>query len=491
MQNRFIEAIKLALELILSMNKEVTSITLFSFYISFVAVLFATLTAIPFGILIASIKFPGRNFLITLLNTFTGFPPVVMGVFLYLLFSRTGPLGFLHLLFTPHIMILAQYLLSFPIIASFTIQAIENINPILLETLKTLPYKEEQQVQVLFHEVRKELVGGIIFAFGRAISEVGAIIIVGGNIRWKTRTLTTAAVQEAGMGRIEMAMALGIILLTAAVLINLGFRIIQNEKSFNLKRARKKSFSAKKTSTLQTKNNHEKLELFKITESCQVQAKNITKTINGKTILQDISLELQPGTITVILGPNGAGKSTLLRILSKLDPEYQGKVQDTLGCELQYSPLLHQIPVLFKGNINFNLKCFTSIEQERSQYLQDLLGITLLENDNAMTVSGGERRLISLARLLQFNPPILFLDEVTADLDPANVAIVEKLLVELKKQNHTIVISTHNLLQAKRIADQVVILMNGKMIEKGSTFQVFENPQNEKVKAFLQGDIPW
>jgi tungstate transport system permease protein len=167
-------------------------------------------------------KFPLRGFLISLMNTFMGLPPVVVGLFLYLIISRSGPLGFLGLLYTPSAMVLAQTILAFPIVASLSHAAIVSVDPLIKQASSTLGAAPYQVTLNIVREARYGIMSGIIAAFGRVMAEVGAVLIVGGNIAGYTRVMTTTIALETDKGNFELAIALGIILLA---LYSLPFRL--------------------------------------------------------------------------------------------------------------------------------------------------------------------------------------------------------------------------------------------------------------------------
>lgn len=216
----FLQSIIEALKLIISLDSEVLSITLLSVRVSAVAIIFSSIIGIPLALLIHKKKFYGKNFLINIIHTLMGLPPVVAGLVVYIILSRQGWLGGLDLLFTPTAMILAQMVLAVPVIMGISITAFENVHKITQETIVSMGANWWQQLLALVREARFGLITAIITGFGAIISEVGAIIIVGGNIRYYTRALTTSIVLETRRGNFEMAMALGIILLALAFLIN-------------------------------------------------------------------------------------------------------------------------------------------------------------------------------------------------------------------------------------------------------------------------------
>ncbi len=224
-----IEGFRQALSLILSLDPELTSIILLSLKVSGIALIIATILGIPVGALTGLKKFPGRGFIISLLNTFMGLPPVVVGLFLYLLLSRRGPLGFLALLYTPHAMIIAQCILAFPIVAALSHSAIIKVDPLLKQASQTLGATRLQVTTTIIKEARYGIMSGIIAALGRVMAEVGAILIVGGNIAGYTRVITTTIALETDKGNFELALALGIILLILSFIINLCLYLIQKK----------------------------------------------------------------------------------------------------------------------------------------------------------------------------------------------------------------------------------------------------------------------
>lgn len=206
---------------IITADAELLDITFLSLYVSLAGVFFSSLLAIPLGVILGKGRFPGRGLLLNLVNTFMGLPPVLVGLFLFLIFSRAGPLGPSDLLFTPEIMALAQFIIAFPIITGITVSTIKDVDKDMLQLISSLGSTRFQELWLLLFESRYGLLTAIIAGMGRAFSEVGAVIIVGGNIRYHTRVLTTSIVLETGRGEFERAMAQGIILLTLSFTLSL------------------------------------------------------------------------------------------------------------------------------------------------------------------------------------------------------------------------------------------------------------------------------
>jgi tungstate transport system permease protein len=214
-----------ALRLITTTDSALGEIVSLSLSVSGIALLFSTLIGIPLGAALGLSRFVGRRLVIALLYTGMGFPPVVVGLFVYLLLSRSGPLGQLNStlippLFTPAAMIVAQCIIAFPMVAGFTMAAVMGVDPQLRQQVQALGATRWQTTLTILMEARVGVVVSIIAGFGSIISEVGAVMMVGGNIEHKTRVLTTAIVLETRRGSFEMAMALGIILLAISFLTN-------------------------------------------------------------------------------------------------------------------------------------------------------------------------------------------------------------------------------------------------------------------------------
>lgn len=225
-----LDGISTAFSLILSLDSEVFAVTLLSLKISSVATLTTLFTGIPAGVFLALSNFPGRRLIISIVNTGMGLPPVVAGLLVMLFLWRNGPLGFMELLYTPAAMILAQALIAAPIVAGITIASIQQLPANLKLQVRALGATRLQTVWILVREARLPLLAAVMAGFGGVISEVGASIMVGGNIKGQTRVLTTATVMESGKGNFELAIALSIILLSMTFGINYLLTIIQQRE---------------------------------------------------------------------------------------------------------------------------------------------------------------------------------------------------------------------------------------------------------------------
>lgn len=216
-----------ALKLIVTLDPEVVEISLRSLAVSATATVLAALICVPLGTLVHLNRFPGKRALISLTQTLYSVPTVVVGLFVFMLISRQGPLGGLGLLFTPTAMVIGQVLLIAPIMFGLTLSALSGVKPGIIDTAVALGASRGQTARLLLHETRFAVLAAVVMGFGRAISEVGLAIMVGGNIRGFTRIITTAISLETSKGELELAIALGIILLAIALVVNLILNRIQ------------------------------------------------------------------------------------------------------------------------------------------------------------------------------------------------------------------------------------------------------------------------
>jgi len=214
------EGIKKAFWLLITLDREVIGITFLSLKVSVLATLISLVIGVSIGVLIALTAFPGRKIVVSLINTGMGLPPVVVGLFVSMFLWRNGPLGFLGLLYTPTAMILAQILIATPIIMGISLAAIQHLPVKLRLQILALGATRLQMIWLLIKEARLTLLAAVMAGFGGAISEVGASMMVGGNIKGYSRVLTTATVMETSRGNFDVAIALGIILLLLAFFIN-------------------------------------------------------------------------------------------------------------------------------------------------------------------------------------------------------------------------------------------------------------------------------
>ena len=227
--NFLLEAFYSAFRLIIGFDPDVGQVLWTSLEVSALATLFASLIGVPLGLLIALNRFRGRQALLLLLNTSMALPTVVVGLFFYALLSRRGPLGDLGLLFTPQGITLGLFALSLPLVVNLSLAAIQGMDARLFLTCKLLGANPVQQAWMILKEARFAVMAAIVMAFGRVISEVGIAMMLGGNIKGFTRTMTTAIALETSKGDFEFGLALGMVLLTVAFAVNALLFLLQKE----------------------------------------------------------------------------------------------------------------------------------------------------------------------------------------------------------------------------------------------------------------------
>ncbi|QXE91613.1 ABC transporter permease [Geomonas subterranea] len=225
-----LEGFTKAFQLLASLDREVLGIALLSLKVSGLATLFSLVIGLSVGTLVALTSFPGKKILVSVVNTGMGLPPVVVGLFVSIMLWRNGPLGYLELLYTPTAIIIAQTVIATPIVMGVTIGAMQNLPATLRLQILALGATRVQMVWMLIKEARLPLMAGVMAGFGGVISEVGASIMVGGNVRGYTRVLTTATVMETGRGNFDMAIALSVILLLFCFAVNYILTYIQQRE---------------------------------------------------------------------------------------------------------------------------------------------------------------------------------------------------------------------------------------------------------------------
>lgn len=224
--NDLLAGLQSAFGLIIHLDHDLVEISLRSLQVTISAVLISAAIGLPFGAWLSVTRFRYRRFAIALLNALMGLPPVVVGLFVYILLSRSGPFGVLDLLFTPTAMIIAQVIIITPIIASISQQSMRDLWFLYHDLLISIKTTKWQRMKILLWDGRRSLLTATLTGFGRGIGEIGAIMIVGGNIDHLTRVLTTAIALEVGKGDFPLALGLGIVLISMAILINLAIHIL-------------------------------------------------------------------------------------------------------------------------------------------------------------------------------------------------------------------------------------------------------------------------
>ncbi|CRK81561.1 ABC transporter permease [Neobacillus massiliamazoniensis] len=228
-----IDGLKKAFEMIFSGNQEIYSITLLTLRVSLCSILISTLLGLPLGMFLGLTRFKGRRLLLVFVNIGMGLPPVVAGLWITMLLWRSGPLGHLSLLYTPTAIVMAQILVSLPIVTSLTCIAFQQINDKMLLQIKALGATKLQTWMILLNQSKIAIMAAIMAGFGRVIAEVGAAMMVGGNIQGETRILTTSIVMEVSKGNFDIALALSFILISVALMITAALTFLQQRQGIS------------------------------------------------------------------------------------------------------------------------------------------------------------------------------------------------------------------------------------------------------------------
>ncbi len=345
-----------ALHMVLTADPALMTIVRLSLFVSLSAALFAGIIGIPLGATIALTRFPGRTSVIVVLNALMGLPPVLVGLAVYLLLSRSGPLGSFGILFTPQAMIVAQTILVTPIIAALSRQTIEDLWLEYRDELTAMNVGPAGRVATLIWDARFSLITALLAGFGRAAAEVGSIIIVGGNIEGFTRTMTTAIALETSKGDLPLAVGLG---------HRAHFHRHRGQHA-GLERARDRP-------------EVRGLAMRAPTGELPIRFENVTVARGAVTMLDRVSLTLSAGAPTVLIGPNGSGKTTLLRVASGLLAPTSGRVTwDGLErVPAHRNAILFQRPAMLRrsaaANIAYALASVGVPRAERPRRIKELL----------------------------------------------------------------------------------------------------------------------
>ena len=414
-------------------------VILTSFFTSGTATILAVLIGLPLGAWSSRSDFAWLKFVHIFVRTLYGLPPVVVGVFVYLILSKSGPLSNLDWLFTVNAMILAQTILVLPIIWGGSWSAFNEINNNQKEIITTLGASNRQAFFLQLGLARKNLLNTIALGFGRAVAEVGAVFMVGGNIAGKTRVMTTSIVLETQQGNMNSALWLGLILLLLVCSI---MALIEFSKLDAIPVSKKRNLNVGK---VVLGSNYE-----------GASSRHINIEFNGKKIVEDIVVNLSPGKIVAISGPSGSGKTSLLRELCGLgegnsSTEY-GK--GTIGWVAQdFSAITSSVAneIALASYLHENCE-IDEMEMAKRVGLQGVL----FQHPN--TLSGGELQRLALMRTLALSPSLLLLDEFTSNLDNESVILMEKQVNDAKECGAAIVLVSHDSEQIERLSDEVIEL---------------------------------
>lgn len=403
------------------------------------ATLIATFFALGFALLLANTNWRGKEVLRVIVQALYGLPPVVVGVMVYLALSKDGLLSDLNWLFTIEGMIFAQTLLIFPLILGVAWGALERVSEDKRDVFRVMNVKKSRRVMLEMYCARRGIVNAILLGFGRAIAEVGAVLMVGGNIAGKTRVLTTSVVLETSIGEMDTALQLGGVLLVLSLLVALSIQLLQRVHFLGHGKFGEDSRD---------------IESF---DNFDLHLENLNVEKDGIRILNSYSIKLKQGEIIALMGESGSGKSTLLRRICGLEGDDLG-----IGRDVAY---VAQQPTLVMDTVAMELQLPIMVHNhlpDAGKELALICGLEEKERQRTDTLSGGEKQRLAFLRALAMNRKILILDEFTSELDGLSVEKIENEVLKFKQRGGCVLFATHNVLQAQRLATRTIFIHQGR-----------------------------
>ena len=405
------------------------------------ATILAGIVAIGLAIILANSEWRGKPLLRGVTQALYGLPPVVVGVVVYIALSKDGVLGSLNWLFTIQGMIVAQTILIFPLILGISWTALERVSSEKRDVLRVMNATTKQRILLEIYCARRGITNAVLLGFGRAIAEVGAVLMIGGNIAGKTRVLTTSVVLETSVGRLDVALQLGLILLIISLVIAFGLQFLQYIRFFE-----KQSLGIENVDS-------ERFENFR------VSWENVNVEKDGVSIVKSCSIDISGNEIVALMGESGSGKSTLLRAMCGLEERSNRFVE-----RLAFVP---QNPVLVMDTVAMELGLASRLHDDlpnAGQYFASICNFEQKGDQRTDSLSGGEIQRLAFLRALSMNREILILDEVTSELDGASVQRIEREILSFKERGGGVVFATHNPFQAQRLADRILFIHDGQFI---------------------------
>ncbi|MGA0331389.1 MAG: ABC transporter permease [Candidatus Poseidoniaceae archaeon] len=397
--------------------------------------------ALGLAMVLANSEWKGKPILRGITQALYGLPPVVVGVAVYIALSKDGVFGSLNWLFTIQGMIVAQTLLIFPLILGVSWTALERVSSEKRDVFRVMNASPKQRIFLEMYCARRGITNAILLGFGRAIAEVGAVLMVGGNIAGKTRVLTTSVVLETSVGRLDVALQLGFILLVISLVTAFSLQLVQYVRLFERRVLGSELFNEMPIDSFSVSWNDLKVEK------------------SGKKIVDSCSVELFSNEIVALMGESGSGKSTLLRAICGLENEPNPSASD-----IAY---VSQNPVLVMDTVAMELELPSTLHNElpnAGQYFASLCGFEEKGDQRTDSLSGGEIQRLAFLRALSMNRKILVLDEVTSELDGASIERIENQIISFKERGGSVLLATHNPQQAKRLADRILYIHKGRLI---------------------------
>ena len=403
------------------------------------ATLIATFFALGFALLLANTDWRGKEVLRVIVQALYGLPPVVVGVMVYLALSKDGLLSDLNWLFTIEGMIFAQTLLIFPLILGVAWGALERVSEDKRDVFRVMNVKKGRRIMLEMYCARRGIVNAILLGFGRAIAEVGAVLMVGGNIAGKTRVLTTSVVLETSIGEMDTALQLGGVLLVLSLLVALSIQLLQRVHFFG-----------------HGKFGDDNRDVGPF-DDFDLNLENLNVEKDGNKILNSYSINLKQGEIIALMGESGSGKSTLLRKICGLEGDDLG-----IGHDVAY---VAQQPTLVMDTVAMELQLPIMVHNhlpDAGKELAVICGLEEKERQRTDTLSGGEKQRLAFLRALAMNRKILILDEFTSELDGLSVEKIENEVLKFKQRGGCVLFATHNVLQAQRLATRTIFIHQGQ-----------------------------
>ena len=403
------------------------------------ATLIATFFALGFALLLANTDWRGKEVLRIIVQALYGLPPVVVGVMVYLALSKDGLLSDLNWLFTIEGMIFAQTLLIFPLILGVAWGALERVSEDKRDVFRVMNVKKGRRILLEMYCARRGIVNAILLGFGRAIAEVGAVLMVGGNIAGKTRVLTTSVVLETSIGEMDTALQLGGVLLVLSLLVALSIQLLQRVHFFG-----------------HGKFGDDNRDVGPF-DDFDLNLENLNVEKDGNKILNSYSINLKQGEIIALMGESGSGKSTLLRRICGLEGDDLG-----IGHDVAY---VAQQPTLVMDTVAMELQLPIMVHNhlpDAGKELAVICGLEEKERQRTDTLSGGEKQRLAFLRALAMNRKILVLDEFTSELDGLSVEKIENEVLKFKQRGGCVLFATHNVLQAQRLATRTIFIHQGQ-----------------------------
>ncbi len=505
--NTLTESFWLALQLVAGADDTLWGIVGLSLRVSLTACAVGAVVGLGLGSWLAVARFRGLGVVVWGLNTMLALPSVVVGLLVYLLLSRAGPLGSWGILFTPSAMVVAQSILVVPLIAALSRRLVLDAMAEGGEQLQSLGAGRLASAGLmLLHERLAVLTIGLT-AFGRAVSEVGAVMIVGGNIDGVTRVMTTAIALETSKGDLPLALALGAVLLGVVGVVNglIGLVQARAARVAEVAGAPAPLLAAAPVALSSTPSADRAPVVPPVSPQPPpqplVRLHDVGVQFGATTALQGVRLTLQRGQSLALVGANGSGKTTLLRVLHGLVTPggqverlaLQPEGRQPVAAMLFQRPFLLNLTVRQNVLLGLKLRRVPRTERE-ARCLQALqrVGLAHRADSAARALSGGQQQRLALARAWALLPDVLLLDEPTASLDPSAKREVEALIGAVAASGVTLVMSTHNLGQVKRLAQRVLFLEAGEVrvdLPVDDFFSATDLP--EEAAQFLRGERPW